>query len=159
VEVKDVEPVDADSDELRPLVDPGLCIFGRGLDQGTIEAVMNGLRSGPLDAFPTGSYDVDDGADTVFRTADGEVSPEDTTVRDVPCWTLRGPDWLFGDCARLAAPTGGAVVLQRCSPIRPDPTARSTRSSSSPRLTPRRASRVEARRCCHIRDGQVVVWG
>lgn len=31
---------------------------------------MNGLRSGPLDSFPTGSYNIDDGAGTVFRTAD-----------------------------------------------------------------------------------------
>ena len=122
VEVKDVEPVDVDSDELRPLVNPGLSIFGRGLDQDTIEAVLNGLRSGPLDAFPTGSYDIDDGADTVFRTADGEVSLDYTTVRDAPCSTLRGPGWLFGDCARSRAPTGGAVVLQRYAPIRPDGT-------------------------------------
>lgn len=50
--------------------DPGLAILGRSLDQDTIEAVMNGLRSGPLDSFPTGSYNIDDGADTVFRTAD-----------------------------------------------------------------------------------------
>ena len=42
----------------------------RSLDQDTIEAVMNGLRSGPLDSFPTGSYDIDDGAGTVFRSAD-----------------------------------------------------------------------------------------
>jgi len=102
--------------------DPGVSILGRGLDQDTIEAVLNGLRSGPLDAFPTGSYDIDDGADTVFRTADGEVSLDYTTVRDAPCWTLRGPGWLFGDCARSRAPTGGAVVLQRYAPIRPDGT-------------------------------------
>ena len=42
----------------------------RSLDQDIIEAVMNGLRSGPLDSFPTGSYNIDDGAGTVFRTAD-----------------------------------------------------------------------------------------